>query len=170
MFLIANVKPICFICINNLNQTKTMITNEAIYTEDFFNFLTGKATTALTRRLQQNLKESGINITAEQWSILYNLWQEEGLTQQELANRTFRDKPSVTRLINNLEKLNLVIRVNDRGDRRSNLIYLTKSGRQIKHKGLEQASKTISEALTGVSPEAIHSAHDTLSKVYVNLK
>lgn len=114
MFLIAIVKLICFICINNLNQTKTMITNEAIYTEDFFNFLTGKATTALTRRLQQNLKESGINITAEQWSILYNLWQEEGLTQQELANRTFRDKPSVTRLINNLEKLNLVIRVNDR--------------------------------------------------------
>lgn len=147
-----------------------MITNETIYTEDFFNFLTGKATTALTRRLQQNLKESGVTITAEQWSILYNLWQEEGLTQQELANRTFRDKPSVTRLINNLEKQNLVIRVNDKGDRRSNLIYLTKAGRQIKSKGLEQASKTISEALTGVSAEAIYSAHETLSKVYTNLK
>ncbi|UZJ66075.1 MarR family transcriptional regulator [Sphingobacterium sp. KU25419] len=39
--------------------------------------------------MQRNLKDVGINITAEQWSILYNLWQEEGLTQQELATRTF---------------------------------------------------------------------------------
>lgn len=137
---------------------------------EFYDFLTGKATTAISRRMQRNLKDVGINITAEQWSILYNLWQEEGLTQQELAIRTFRDKPSITRLINNLEKLNLVIRVNDKDDRRSNLIYLTKSARKLKEAGMKQANKTIAEALEGVAPDTINMAQVTLQQVICNLR
>jgi DNA-binding MarR family transcriptional regulator len=54
---------------------------------------------------------AGLEITIEQWSILYHLWKEDGLSQQELCNRTFRDKPSITRLIDNLEKQHLVKRV-----------------------------------------------------------
>ncbi len=147
-----------------------MINQDTIYSTDFYDFLTGKASTAMSRRMQRNFKEVGINITAEQWSILYNLWLEEGLTQQELAHRTFRDKPSITRLINNLEKQKLVIRVNDKEDRRSNLIYLTKAGRQLKSESMEQANKTIDEALDGLSKEDIDHAHKTLFHVFKNLR
>ncbi|MBP3942317.1 MarR family transcriptional regulator [Sphingobacteriaceae bacterium WQ 2009] len=146
-----------------------MINQDSIYSSDFYDFLTGKASTAMSRRMQRNFKEVGIAITAEQWSILYNLWMEEGLTQQELANRTFRDKPSITRLINNLEKQKLVIRVNDKEDRRSNLIYLTKIGRQMKGLTMDQATRTIQEALEGVSREDVEQAHKTLHRVYKNL-
>ncbi|UIR58047.1 MarR family transcriptional regulator [Sphingobacterium sp. SRCM116780] len=147
-----------------------MLNEDLIGKVEFYDFLTGKATTAISRRMQRNLKDVGINITAEQWSILYNLWQEEGLTQQELATRTFRDKPSITRLINNLEKLNLVIRVNDKEDRRSNLIYLTKAARKLKEMGMQQANKTIAEALDGVCSESIDMAQLTLQQVICNLR
>lgn len=147
-----------------------MLNEDLIGKIEFYDFLTGKATTAISRRMQRNLKDVGINITAEQWSILYNLWQEEGLTQQELATRTFRDKPSITRLINNLEKLKLVIRVNDKEDRRSNLIYLTKSARKLKDVGMQQANKTIAEALEGVCAETISIAQVTLQQVICNLR
>ncbi|MFZ4863573.1 MarR family winged helix-turn-helix transcriptional regulator [Sphingobacterium sp. Mn56C] len=138
--------------------------------EDFYSFLSGKASSAISRRLQRNLKELEINITAEQWSVLYCLWQEEGLTQQELANKTFRDKPCITRLINNLEKMDLVIRVNDKNDRRSNLIYLTKEGRRLRDNGMKQATKTITESLDGIDPESIKIAQGILDKVFLNLK
>lgn len=138
-------------------------------TEEFFSFLSGKATTAMTRRLQRNLKVTPCSITAEQWSILYQLWKEEGLTQQELANSTYRDKPSITRLINNLEKMELVIRVIDKQDRRSNLIYLTKQGRKLKKVGMEQARKTLEEALEGIGEENLVIAQEILKKVYNNL-
>jgi DNA-binding MarR family transcriptional regulator len=69
------------------------------------------AATAIARRLQKNFRNNGVDITIEQWSILYHLWKEDGLSQQELCNRTFRDKPSITRLIDNLEKLKLVKRI-----------------------------------------------------------
>ncbi len=139
-------------------------------TDDFFSFLSGKATTAMSRRLQRNLKVIPCCLTSEQWTIMYHLWKEEGLTQQELAHHTYRDKPSVTRLINNLEKLGLVIRVNDKQDRRSNLIYLTKEGRRLKDVGIEQAQKTLREALDGVDGDHLVIAQQILGRVYQNLK
>jgi len=144
--------------------------NGSIETKTFYDFLTGKAYTALSRRLQKNLRDAGLEITAEQWSILYTLWEEEGLTQQELAQRTFREKTAITRIIDNMERRNLVIRVSDKGDRRTNLIYLTKGGRQLKEVCMEQANQTLKQALAGVDAEHIHIAKDTLKKVYENLK
>ncbi|PRD47300.1 MULTISPECIES: MarR family winged helix-turn-helix transcriptional regulator [Sphingobacterium] len=138
-------------------------------TDEFFSFLTGKAYAALGRRLQRNLKEEGIKITSEQWSVLYYLWIEEGRTQQELACLTFRDKPSVSRLINNLERLKLVIRVTDKEDKRTNLIFLTKQGRQMKEACLRQAKRTINQALEGVSREDMIKARNTLDVLYSNL-
>ena len=140
------------------------------YADEFFSFLTGKATAALARRLQRNLKEEGISITSEQWSLLYYLWIEEGRTQQELACLTFRDKPSVSRLINNLEKLKLVMRVNDKEDNRSNLIFLTKQGRQLREACMRQAKRTIGQALEGLNYDEMVRAKDTLEVLYSNLK
>ncbi len=137
---------------------------------EFYDFLTGKAYTALSRRLQKNLREAGIEITSEQWSILYALWEEEGLTQQELAQRTFRDKTAITRLIDNLVRRTLVIRVTDDSDRRTNLIYLTKSGRHLKEKCMHQANKTLAEALHNVDAAHTQTAKETLRQVYINLK
>lgn len=141
-----------------------------ILSNEFYSFLTGKVSTAISRRLQRNLKAGKLTITAEQWTILYHLWQEEGLTQQELANLTFRDKPSITRLINNLEKMALVIRVNDKQDRRSNLIYLTKEGRKLREEGMKQSAVTLSEATAGLELEDLRAAQMILDKVFQNIK
>ncbi|NQD72747.1 MarR family transcriptional regulator [Sphingobacterium shayense] len=140
------------------------------HADEFFSFLTGKASAALGRRLQRNLKEEGVIITSEQWTLLYYLWIEEGRTQQELAFLTFRDKPSISRLINNLEKLKLVMRVNDKEDKRSNLIFLTKQGRQLRDVCMRGAKRTIEEALEGVNYEQMQKAKDTLEHLYSNLK
>src|SRR5881628_1323502 len=98
---------------------------------ELYSFITGKASIAIARRLQRKFNQSGINLTIEQWSVLYHLWKQDGASQQELCNATFRDKPSITRLIDNLEKLNLVKRVASENDRRINLIYLTKQAQKL---------------------------------------
>ena len=66
---------------------------------ELYSFITGKASTAIARRLQKNFKQSNVDITIEQWSVLYHLWKEDGLSQQQLCDATFRDKPSITRLV-----------------------------------------------------------------------
>ena len=147
-----------------------MKTNNSLYANEFYSFLTGRVSTAIGRRLQRNFKEVGLNITAEQWSVLFFLWESEGLSQQEIARLTFRDKPSVSRLLSNLEKQKLLVRVSSIGDKRSKQIYLTALGHKIKDKCMLQAEKTIAEALCGVEKESMQQAQRILETVFNNIK
>jgi len=137
---------------------------------ELYSFITGKASTALARRLQKNFKQNGMEITIEQWSVLYHLWKQDGLSQQELCNATFRDKPSITRLVDNLEKLKLVRRVSSKEDRRMNLIYLTETAKRIQDQTMDLANQTLNEALVNVDPAEIELCKSVLQQVYDNLK
>ena len=136
---------------------------------ELYSFITGKASTAIARRLQKNFKLASADITIEQWSVLYHLWKQDGLSQQQLCDATFRDKPSITRLVDNLEKLKLVKRVASKNDRRMNMIYLTKEAQDLQVLTMELANKTLNESLEGVTNEQIEIAKMVLQKVYDNL-
>jgi DNA-binding MarR family transcriptional regulator len=137
---------------------------------ELYSFITGKASTAIARRLQKRFNSAGLNITIEQWSVLYHLWKEDGRSQQQLCNATFRDKPSITRLVDNLERLNLVKRVPSEHDRRINLIYLTKQAQKLEEETMRIADETLSEALKTVPPDRIDVCKEVLQIVYDNLK
>ncbi len=137
---------------------------------ELYSVITGMASTAVARRLQKNFRQAGLDITIEQWSILYHLWKGDCLSQQELCNLTFRDKPSITRLIDNLEKQKLVKRVASKEDRRINLVCLTEAAQELQDKTIEIANQTMNEALVNVSKEEIELAKGVLHKVYDNLK
>lgn len=136
---------------------------------ELYSFITGKASTAIARRLQKKFNEAGIPITIEQWSVLYHLWKNDGMSQQELCNATFRDKPSITRLVDNLEKLDLVKRVSDDKDRRINKIFLTRTAHNLEEKTMTLAEETLNEALDGVSQKEIEMCKEVLQRVYDNL-
>ena len=146
------------------------MTNNQFKKSELYSFITGKASTAIARRLQKNFKQNGVDITIEQWSVLYHLWKENGLSQQQLCEATFRDKPSITRLVDNLEILKLVKRVPSKDDRRINMIYLTTEANELQEKTMELASQTLNEALEGVSLQQINIAKEVLQTVYENLK
>lgn len=137
---------------------------------ELYSFITGMASTALARRLQKNFKQAGIEITIEQWSVLYHLWKEDGQSQQELCNHTFRDKPSITRLVDNLEKLLMVKRVPSKDDRRINRIFLTDTAHLLQDVTMDMANQTLNEALEGVSHNDVEMCKEVLQKVYDNLK
>ena len=92
------------------------------------------------------------------------------MSQQQLCDATFRDKPSITRLVDNLEKLKLVKRVASKDDRRKNLIYLTPEAQQLQEQSMELANQTLNESLEGVTNGQIEIAKEVLNKVYENLK
>lgn len=136
---------------------------------ELYSFITGKASTAIARRLQKKFNASGINLTIEQWSVLYHLWKEDGRSQQDLCNATFRDKPSITRLIDNLEKSNLVKRVSHEKDRRINNVFLTRQAQKLQEETMILAEETLNEALEGVPADQIDMCREVLQKVYDNL-
>lgn len=136
---------------------------------ELYSVINGMASTAVARRLQKNFRNAGLEITIEQWSVLYHLWKEDKLSQQELCNRTFRDKPSITRLIDNLEKQKLVKRVASPTDRRINLVQLTDAAYALQDITIDLANQTMSEALVGVEKQEIEIVKSVFQRVYDNL-
>ncbi len=137
---------------------------------ELYSFVTGKASTAIARNLQKKFNAAGLGITIEQWSVLMQLWKEDGKSQQELCKSTYRDKPSITRLVDNLERQQLVKRVPSETDRRINLIYLTKQSSKLQEDTIKMAEETLNEALEGVPEERIDICREVLQIVYDNLK
>jgi DNA-binding MarR family transcriptional regulator len=137
---------------------------------ELYSVINGMAAVAIARRLQKKFKAAKLEITIEQWSVLYHLWKEDCLSQQELCNRTFRDKPSITRLIDNLEKQKLVKRVASLEDKRINQVCLTDGGKQLQDITWQLANETMDEALANIARDEIEIVKDVLARVYDNLK
>lgn len=150
-------------CLNNYMQGNQFKRRELYFV------ITGVANMALARRLQKYFREKELEITVEQWSILMHLWKYDGVSQQELSQKTYRDKPSITRLVDNLEKLGLVERRSSDTDRRINRIYLTEAGKNLRDPSMELANLTLNEGLEGISKEDIEITKRVLEKVYENL-
>ena len=93
-----------------------------------------------------------------------------GVTQQELCNATYKDKPSMTRLIDNMERMHLVVRISDKSDRRINLIHLTKTGKELEEKARYVANRTLKEALYGLTTEELRISQNVLRKIFTNTK
>lgn len=136
---------------------------------ELYSVLNAMAATAIARRLQKKFRQNQLEITIEQWSILYHIWKNDGLSQQDLCNKTFRDKPSITRLIDNLEKLKLVKRVSNKDDKRVNSVFLTDAAKNLHDLTIQLANQTMDEALIGVNKTEIETVKNVLQKVYDNL-
>lgn len=136
---------------------------------ELYSIINAMAVTEVNRRLQKNFKNAGIEITVEQWSVLYHLWKQDGQSQLELSKKTNRDKTSTTRLIDNLEELDLVIRKNNIEDKRSKNIFLTQKAKDLHDATIKVANETLSEALDGISKKEIALAKLVLQKVFDNL-
>lgn len=106
--------------------------------KDFISLINGRVSATINRHLNRKFKAAGLGITTEQWSVLACLWEKDKQTQQYICEQTFKDKASITRLIDGLEKNELVVRMSDPNDRRSNLIHLTERGAE-----LEESANTI---------------------------
>lgn len=138
--------------------------------EVLFSILSGRASTAINRRFYKDFRSNDISITPEQWLILLFLSFKDGITQQELAIKTFKGKPSVTRLLDNLEKQSLIARLSDKLDKRSNLIYITKAGWAIHQKAREIALEIMKCALMGITEEEAKMGENLLKKIFKNLE
>lgn len=71
------------------------------------------------------------NLAIPEWRIIALLGTEEGLTAQEISNQASLDKVRVSRAVDRLVKSGRVRKQTHKTDRRSSLLYLTKTGRDV---------------------------------------
>lgn len=130
--------------------------------DEAFGFWLHRAFNGLRVRTLARFREAGFDGTPEQWALLVRLWREDGLTQTDLADRTFRDPAGVTRLVDALAGRGLVRRGADPTDRRVRRVWLTPEGRALEDVLVPVARSLVEELMDGLDPEAVRITRDTL--------
>ena len=124
---------------------------------------------SMTERFVQNVFDSGLDISMDQWMVLGPIWQLESPSQKELGEICLKDKPSITRIIDSLEKKSLVVRIPDQIDHRIKRVVLTNSGKQLFYDVLPIMEKTREEVRGQIPEQDIEIFKEVLSKIIQNL-
>lgn len=109
-------------------------------------------------------------VTTGQWSALRVLWQEDGLSQVELAQRMMVEKASLTSVLKAMADAGWITRTRNTADRRKQNIFLTESGRGLRTKILPLIGRINKRATRRLSPAEIHQLHTLLAKLMINLR
>lgn len=94
-------------------------------------YLLERTTRVVKLGFHKCFKDMNIDITPEQWVVMDSLYQKNEQSQKDLANGSFKDAPTISRIINVLEKKNWVERKPSSEDRRMYLIHQTDEGKRI---------------------------------------
>ena len=114
-------------------------------------------------------REAGEEITPEQWVILVRLWQRDGRTQTELGESTFRDRPTMSRILDGMERRELLVRRAAEEDGRAWRVYLTARGKGLEKRLVPVARALVERSLRGISRADLATTRATLKKVFDNL-
>ena len=124
---------------------------------------------AVGNMLQKMFLEAGYDLSADEWAILANLALLcDGQFQQQLADRTFKDKAAMTRLIDGLEKKGLVKRFQDEKDRRQKKIFLTSKSSKLVKKLLPVAKQAHARGQNDIDSADLEIFKSVLRQIFKN--
>ncbi len=135
-----------------------------------FALMNGKVSNALRRRLNEDFRNAGLEISDDEWDALVAASQHDICTQQDLCNATDMSKPTMSRIITALEEKKIIVRRKARTDRRNNYVTLTRQGTAVVAKAQAIAVRTLKESLRGLSKMDIAISQHSLNTVLQNLR
>lgn len=128
----------------------------------------GRTTKLMGLCIMDEFNANGIDLSKEQWLVLKYLHENNGLIQNDLAFITDRSKTALTRLIQTMEKKNLVYRVSGKKDKRINRVFLTKKGEDTFNESLPHLEKLMDFLFQGLTQNQINKTIQILKKVQYN--
>lgn len=131
-------------------------------------FLLARTSNEVSTHFNSLIKEHGIDIPHSQYVILEILYDEDGISQQELSIKTSKDEAAIKRTLDILEKKGVVKRVPT--NTRKNSIVLTEKGRELMPKMRGCVREAKNAALSGITDDEYNKFVDILERICENVK
>lgn len=123
----------------------------------------------LKQYLAAKLRKNDVPLTPEQFMLIDLLWNQGEMTQQQLADQLQKDKNSVTKLVDAIEKKGFVVRKQNPHDRRANTLVLTEKANELKPGAKQKGISILDQILEGISEDELRSFLSTLRKLNANM-
>jgi DNA-binding MarR family transcriptional regulator len=124
---------------------------------------------SLIKYFAKELSRNDINLTPEQYLVMDILWDAEVMSQQAIADIIQKDKNSVTKFIDSLEKKGLVYRQVNKTDRRVNNIVVSEEGMKLKAKTTEVAIGMMRNVLKNIKEEDLMALDKVMNQIKKNI-
>ncbi|MGM0845585.1 MAG: MarR family winged helix-turn-helix transcriptional regulator [Bacillota bacterium] len=134
---------------------------------DYISIKIHKTDLNLTSLIKSKLED--FNLAPEQNLVMMLLWERDGLTQNQLAEKLGKDKTNVARMASNLEKKGFIKRTGCLEDRRSLKLYLTDSGKKLGEQVVPVAQEFNELVCQNISSEEIEELERLLNKINANV-
>ncbi|MDR0325098.1 MAG: MarR family transcriptional regulator [Oscillospiraceae bacterium] len=118
---------------------------------------------ALKDGLRKEFLKNDYDITIDHFAILFRLWQQDSLTQQQLCDLTCKNKSNLTRILDTMEKKDMLRRNLNPADRRSFIISLTEYSRSLQAPVTEIALKYSDRFFSRINDEDFKTLQRILS-------
>jgi DNA-binding MarR family transcriptional regulator len=149
---------------------KDQFTDHGIVVDNAIGFWIQRVYQATRGEMYRRFREhAGEEITPEQWMVLIRLWERDARTQADLCEVTLRDAPTMSRIVDGMERRNLLARKPHPDDGRARIIQLTRKGRELEKKLVPVARKLVNRLVAGISEADLVTTRATLRKMFDNL-
>jgi len=134
-----------------------------------YGYIIDRSAKAIKSDIKRRFKALGADLTPEQWLLLDRLKSVEGLSQVELGGSTYKDAPTISRIIDLLCKKGYAERKADSGDRRKFKIFITYKGREVLVLARPAILASRAAGWEGLSDEDYDHLIRIVNKIFVNL-
>ena len=131
-----------------------------------FGHMLGRTARAMLNILQKKFRQAGYDITVEQWTLLINIRNADGQSQQQLAELVYLDKTTIARVAAGLEKKGLISRESHSTDRRQKLLVVTAQGTAMLAALKPVVLAAQQQVLQGMDSEKLKTCREVLQQVY----
>ncbi len=135
--------------------------------DDCIAFITNKSAKKLADEFNRRLQENGT--TRVQWIALFYIGKAGEISQKELSDYMDIKESSMVRLIDRMEKEELVERRKDSEDRRITKIILTDKGKFLKEELMPRGQEFQDDVLKGISKENLEIFKEVLHRMIDNI-
>jgi len=137
--------------------------------EDVLYYLIEKTNKVIRRYSQVRFSEAGIEVTVDQWLVLKKISDSERITQIELANALFKDRASITRILDLLLGKRLV-RKEEGADKRAYELALTPNGQKFMEQAMVIVKNVRKKGVETMSEKEQEQLRSSLQKIIKNLE
>ena len=123
----------------------------------------------LKQFIAAKLRQENVPLTPEQFLLIDLLWNQGPMSQQQLADQMHKDKNSVTKLVDAIERKGFVHRQQNASARRSNTLVLTEKALELRDHAKQKGISILDEMLEDISETELRAFLSTLNKLNVNM-
>jgi MarR family transcriptional regulator, organic hydroperoxide resistance regulator len=133
--------------------------------DNVIGFVVSQAGCRLSQALLQAIESLGSDLRPREFAVLNRLHERGELTQIQLAELTYKDKPAITRMLDRLIARGLVRKVASAADRRAMVVSLTPEGEALRNAIAPLIVGFLEEACEGISQEDLAVTVVTLKRI-----